>query len=139
MMARPRRKSRELTQPGPTTYSRRSGVTTGPPPKMRVPARKKLLKRERAKGGVVRVLRRMITRMRRARVVARIRRPWRQVRMLKVWDWGIMRSVVVVEVGVVGSMGWRLAGVALEGGIEAVLVRVSVSYTHLTLPTKRIV
>jgi hypothetical protein len=39
MIARPRRKSRLDTQPGSTTYTFRRGITTGPPPKMIVPAR----------------------------------------------------------------------------------------------------
>lgn len=39
MTASPNRKSRGETQPGSTTYERRRGITSGPPPKMIVPAR----------------------------------------------------------------------------------------------------
>ena len=51
MMARPRRKSRDDTHPGTTTYSRRSGMTTGPPPKMMVPARYMFVNKSNARGG----------------------------------------------------------------------------------------
>jgi hypothetical protein len=51
MMASPRRKWRLETQPGSTTYERRRGRTTGPPPKMIVPVRYMLAKRSRASGG----------------------------------------------------------------------------------------
>lgn len=52
MMARPMRKSRDETQPGSTTYSRSSGMTTGPPPKMMVPARYMFVKRSSSNGGL---------------------------------------------------------------------------------------
>ena len=51
MTARPRRKSRDDTHPGATTYSRRSGMTTGPPPKMMVPARYMFVNKSNARGG----------------------------------------------------------------------------------------
>ena len=51
MMARPSRKSRGETHPGSTTYERRSGMTTGPPPKMMVPARYMFANRSSSRGG----------------------------------------------------------------------------------------
>ena len=52
MMARPSRKSRPETQPGSTKYERSSGMTTGPPPKITVPATYIVAKRSRARGGL---------------------------------------------------------------------------------------
>ncbi len=47
MTVRPRRKSGGDTQPGVTIYSRRSGITTGPPPKIMVPAKQREEKSEK--------------------------------------------------------------------------------------------
>lgn len=49
MIARPMRKSRELTQPGDTVYSRRRTMRAVPPPNVVVPARYKLANRENNK------------------------------------------------------------------------------------------
>lgn len=51
MIARPIRKSRLETQPRSTTYDRSKGMTTGPPPKITVPARYIFAKRLRDRGG----------------------------------------------------------------------------------------
>lgn len=50
IIARPSRKSRGDTQPCVTMYSRSKGMTTGPPPKMMVPARYKSANRENPRG-----------------------------------------------------------------------------------------
>ena len=49
--ANPNRKSRLVTHPSVTIYSRKRGITTGPPPNIMVPARKRLEKSLKSTGG----------------------------------------------------------------------------------------
>ena len=50
MIVSPISESRDETQPGPTTYSRRTGMTTGPAPKVRMPARHMFVSRNSERG-----------------------------------------------------------------------------------------
>lgn len=116
-MASPRRKFRAETQPCATTYSRNRGMTTGPPPKMMVPARKRLAKTENPSGGVARVPRRTMMTMKAAKKAVMMLRPSFQEKTRRRRVGGMMRSVDsgVVASPVVGSAD-RWEGESVCGG-----------------------